>query len=92
MIKQNANSRDVSNINIKSWLHNTAYNVYDKLLTTHNIRDWILKSLDFFVFSNFITCGKYDIIVHVATIHNKIFHRVYWDIYYKYIILKGDIL
>ena len=86
--KQKNNSRDVSKINIKSPLHETAYNVYDKLLITHRIQELILKSLDFFVFINFIVCGKYEINVHNDTIPNNIFPNIYiFPLYLLFILI-----
>jgi hypothetical protein len=75
--KQKNNSKDVSKISIKSLPHKTAYNVYEKLLTTQRIQELILKSFDFFVFINFIVWGKYEIIVHNDTIPNNIFPNIY---------------
>jgi len=74
--KQKNNSRQVSKISIKSLLINIAYNVYARLLVTHNIQDLILKSSDFFVFISLIVCGKYDIKVQKDTIPNKIFPNI----------------
>ena len=40
------------------------------------MKNYLLKSLDFLVFINFIVCGKYEIIVHIDTIPNKIFPTI----------------
>lgn len=73
---QNVNSKDVSKISIKSLLTSIAYSVYANELTTQITQDAILISSDFFVFINFIVCGKYEMSVHTDIIHNKIFPNI----------------
>ena len=81
---QNVNSRDVSNINIKSLLTNNAYKVYEKELTTHRIQEIMLISFDFFVFNNLIVWGKYDIKVHNDTMPNNIFPNICFTFFFYY--------